>query len=212
MPGRLDVADDADLARRLLENDQSCLEEVLRLFGPGILGLMRRRFWDVLREEDFEDVLSIGLFRLWRSRECFQPVRVSLRVWLYRICENVARDVLRMGWQKARAREVSCDDALLGCCERVLSSQHEADGEMNSVSAPSAVHHDLKEILSEIPDVQRAILLADAAARDGVACSQRLGDELGLPASTVRVYRKRALERVRREMLARGHGCDDGMS
>ena len=117
-----------------------------------------------------------------------------------------------MRWQKARALEVNSDDALLGCCERVVSSQHEADGEMNSVSAPSAVHHDLKEILSEIPDVQRAILLADAAARDGVACSQRLGDELGLPAATVRVYRKRALERVRREMLARGHGCDDGMS
>ena len=120
--------------------------------------------------------------------------------------------MLRVGWQKARAREVSCDDALLGCCERVITSQHEADGEMNSESPPAAVHHDLKEVLSEIPDVQRAILLADAAARDGVACSQRIGDELGLPASTVRVYRKRALERVRREMLARGHGCEDGLS
>jgi hypothetical protein len=42
MPGRLDVTDDADLARRLLKNDQSCLEDILRLFGQGILGLLRR--------------------------------------------------------------------------------------------------------------------------------------------------------------------------
>ena len=127
-------------------------------------------------------------------------------MWLYRICENVARDVLRMGWQKARAREVNSDDALLGLCERETSRiRDEVDGEIITEFPPVAVHHDLQEVLSEIPDVQRAILLADAATKEGVACSQRLGDELGLPASTVRVYRKRALERVRREMLARGH-------
>lgn len=212
MPGRLDVTEDADLAQRLLENDQSCLEEILRLFGAGILGLLRRRFRGVLREEDLEDVLSIGLFRLWLSRERFQLDRASLRVWLYRICENAARDVLRMGWQKARAREVNSDDALLGCCEQQSSSEYEADNPMLTETTPSAVHHDLKEVLSEIPNVQRAILLADAAAKDGVACSQRLSDELGIPPSTVRVYRRRALERVRREMLARGHGCDEGVS
>jgi len=208
MPGRLDVTEDADLAQRLLENDQGSLEEILRLFGAAILGLLRRRFREVLREEDLEDVLSIGLFRLWLSRERFQLDRASLRVWLYRICENAALDVLRMGWQKARAREVNSDDALLGRCERVTSSLHEGDGRAITEFPPAAVHHDLKEVLSEIPDVQRAILLADAATRDGVACSQRLSDELGIPASTIRVYRKRAIERVRRELIARGHGVD----
>jgi RNA polymerase sigma factor (sigma-70 family) len=179
MPGRLDVTEDANLAQRLLENDQGCLEEILRLFGAGIWGLLRRRFREVLRAEDLEDVLSIGLFRLWLRRDRFQLDRVSLRVWLYRICENAARDVLRMGWKKARAREVNSDDALLGISERTTSLQPESE------RPPPPVHHDLKEVLSEIPDVQRAILLADAAAKDGVACSQRLGDELGIPPSTV---------------------------
>ncbi len=212
MPGKLDVTDDADLARRLLKNDQSCLEDILRLFGQGILGLLRRQFWEVLREEDFEDVLSIGLFRLWLNRKRFEPDRASLRVWLYRICENVARDVLRMGWQRTRAREVNSNNSLMGCCEPAMALQHYADGEMITETPLAAVHHDLKEVLSEIPDVQRAILLADAATRDGVSCSQRLSDELGIPPSTVRVYRKRALERVRRELTARGHGCEDGVS
>ncbi|MEZ6032288.1 MAG: sigma-70 family RNA polymerase sigma factor [Planctomycetaceae bacterium] len=210
MPGRLDVTDDADLARKLLKNDQSCLEDILRLYGQGIMGLLRRQFREVLREEDFEDVLSIGLFRLWLNRDRFQPDRASLRVWLYRICENVARDVLRMGWQKTRAREVNSNSSLMGC-EQVMSLQHDADGDMVAEPPLAAVHHDLNEVLREIPEVQRAILLADAAARDGVACSQRLSDELGIPPSTVRVYRKRALERVRRELTARGHGCDDGV-
>jgi len=208
MPGRLELTEDADIAQRLLENDQGCLEEILRSFGAGILGLLRRRFRGVLREEDVEDVLSIGLFRLWISRDRYQSDRASLRVWRYRICENAARDVLRMGWQKARAREVNSDDALLGYLEQASPSQHDATDASHEDSIPAAVHHDLKEVLSEIPGVQRAILLADAATRDGVACSQRLSDELGIPASTVRVYRKRAIERVRRELMARGHRID----
>ena len=205
MPGRMELTEDADIAQRLLGNDQSCVEDVLRSYGPGILALLRRRFRDVLREEDLEDVLSMGLFRMWMSRHRYQRELASLRVWLYRICENAARDVLRMGWQKARAREVNPEVALIGCSGRSKSMSQESNETDVDETSPAAVHHDLKEVLSEIPEVQRAILLADAAARDGVACSQRLSDELGIPASTVRVYRKRALERVRRELRARGH-------
>jgi RNA polymerase sigma factor (sigma-70 family) len=205
----MELTEDADLSQRLLENDQGCLEDILRSFGAGIIGLLRRRFGEVLREEDLEDVLSIGLFRLWNSRDRYQVEQASLRVWWYRICENAARDVLRMGWQKARAREVNSDDSLGGISERRFSQVYDAESAPSTVPPPAAVHHDLKEVLSELPDVQRAILLADAAARDDVACSRRLGDDLGLPASTVRVYRKRAMDRVRRELIARGHGVED---
>ena len=208
MTGRMELTEDTELAQRLLENDQGGLEEILRAFGAAVLALLRRRFRDVLREEDLEDVLSMGLFRLWNNRHRYDPARASLRVWWYRICENSARDVLRMGWQKTRAREIATDVALLGTVEASsrreshdCDERHRVDGE----TTPSAVHQDLKEVLSELPEVQRAILLADAVARDGVACSQRLGDELSLPASTVRVYRKRAMDRVRRELIERGH-------
>ena len=215
MTGRIELMEDTDLAARLLEDDQSCLEELLRSFGGGILALLRRRFYDVLREEDFEDVLSMGLFRLWNARQRYDVAQASLRVWLYRICENAARDVLRMGWQKARALEISSDELLLGCSTArtdVLSVRDDVDHvSVNGMAALhvdelSAVHLDLNDVLSDLPEAQRIILLADAATRDGVACSQRLGDELGLPAATVRVYRKRALDRVRRELIARGHG------
>ncbi|MEJ7591775.1 MAG: sigma-70 family RNA polymerase sigma factor [Planctomycetaceae bacterium] len=205
----MELTEDADLCQRLLENDQGCLDEILRSFGAGVLGLLRQRFRDVLREEDLEDVLSMGLFRLWNSRERYRVDRASLRVWWYHICENAARDVLRMGWQKARAKEVNSDAAYAAVSERASTAGCYSECVLIEVSSPTAVHHDLKEVLSELPEVQRAILLADAAARDDVACSQRLGDDLGLPASTVRVYRKRAMDRVRRELIARGHGLED---
>jgi RNA polymerase sigma factor (sigma-70 family) len=208
LAGRMELTEDADLAQRLHKNDQTCLEEILRNFGGGILILLRRRFHDMLREEDLEDVLSIGLYRLWNNRARYRLELASLRVWLYRICENSARDVLRMGWQKARAREVISDAALLGLTEHAIDSPEELPEDYSlHDDSPVAVHGDLKELLGELPDVQHAILLADAAARDGVACSTRLGIELGIPASTVRVYRKRGMERWRKELIARGHGA-----
>ena len=210
MTGRMELTEDTELAQRLLENDQGSLEEILRAFGAGVLALLRRRFREVLREEDLEDVLSMGLFRLWNSRHRYDPARASLRVWWFRICENSARDVLRMGWQKARTRETGPDAALFGSVESSIgNARNEAVNPANDAS-PSAKHQDLKEVLSALPDVQRCILLADAAARNAVACSQRLGDELGIPAATVRVYRKRAMDRVKREMMLRGHGASAG--
>lgn len=227
------TTEQTDLARRLQANDQLVLDELLRIFGNTVLALLRRQFRGVLREEDFEDVVSIGLFRVWVNRQRFDELQASLQVWFYRICENAARDVLKLGWQKARSLEVPSELAMAHVnspadFDPAWSSPNPASETVAchaarpSVPEPSAVHLDLKEILAELPQVQRVILLADAAARDAIACSQRLGDELGIPASTVRVYRKRALDRVRREMTSKGYNsaglriglndCEDGVN
>lgn len=197
------MTEPTELADRLQESDPSALEDVLRHLGTAVLILLRRRFQEVLREEDLEDVLSIGLFRLWTSRDRFDPDKASLRVWFYRICENAARDVLKYGWQKARTLEIQ---------SQVLVIDHCRPSESECVVTRTALQHDLREILAELPETQRTILLADAEARDTVACSLRLGQDLGLPASTIRVYRKRALDHVRREMASRGHVPRDEQS
>ena len=62
----------------------------------------------------------------------------------------------------------------------------------------------LRELLALLPENQRRIVLADADSRDGVVASHDLAKELGIPPSTVRVYRRRALERLRREIQQRG--------
>ncbi|MCP4506423.1 MAG: sigma-70 family RNA polymerase sigma factor [Fuerstiella sp.] len=208
----MQTTEQADLAQRLLDDDEQALDDVLRLFGPMMLVVLTRRYQSVLRETDIEDVISIGLFRLWTNRARFDRRRASLKVWFFRIVENAARDVLRHGWHKARLLEVGSDLALLGATDASSNGhakevQHLPDGELRGSSerVPSNLQLDLREIVADLPETQRFIVLADSAAKEGVASSKWLGDELGVPGSTVRVYRKRAMDRIRREVAERGH-------
>lgn len=199
----MQTTEQADLTERLLADDEAVLEDVLRAYGPMLLCVMGRRYHGVLPQTDIEDALSIGLFRLWKNRSRFDRGKASLKVWFFRIVENAIRDVLRHGWHKARLLEVAADERLLdpgragpesGTCEQ-------SDQE----SGPTNLQLDLREIIGGLPEIQRRIIVADSAARDGVASSQALSAELNVPASTVRVYRKRAMDRIRRELTERGH-------
>ncbi|MDG1897313.1 MAG: sigma-70 family RNA polymerase sigma factor [Fuerstiella sp.] len=208
----MQTTEQADLAQRLLEDDEQALEDVPRLFGPPVLIVLARRYQSVLRETDIEDVISIGLYRLWTNRARFGRRKASLKVWFFRIVENAALDVLRHGWHKARLLEVDSDSALLGATDASSNGHGKDDGKQSgaelsasSTPAPTNLQLDLREIVSELPDRQRHIVMADAAAREGVASSNLLGDELGVPGSTVRVYRKRAMDKIRSELTRRGH-------
>jgi RNA polymerase sigma factor (sigma-70 family) len=208
----MQTTEQADLAQRLLDNEEQALDDVLRLFGPAVLVVLTRRYQSVLRETDIEDVISIGLFRLWTNRARFDRRKASLKVWFFRIVENAALDVLRHGWHKARLLEVGSDSALLGATDASSNGharEHSqgADAELPAVSepAPTNLQLDLREIVAELPARQRYIVMADAAAREGVAASTLIGDELGVPGSTVRVYRKRAMDKIRSELAKRGH-------
>ncbi|MEO1981192.1 MAG: hypothetical protein ABGZ24_11795, partial [Fuerstiella sp.] len=64
----MQTTEQTDLAQRLLDNDEQALDDVLRQFGPMVLVVLTRRYQSVLRETDIEDVISIGLFRLWTNR------------------------------------------------------------------------------------------------------------------------------------------------
>jgi hypothetical protein len=66
-----------------------------------------------------DDVLAVGLFRFRIARERFDAATGSLRVQFLRIADNAARDVLRLGWQKARQLESDVDpDAIASELDR----------------------------------------------------------------------------------------------
>ncbi|MEQ9407353.1 MAG: sigma-70 family RNA polymerase sigma factor [Fuerstiella sp.] len=208
----MQTTEQADLAQRLLDGDEQVLDEVLRAWGPVILVVLTRRYQHVLRETDIEDVVSIGLFRLWKNRARFDHRKASLRVWFFRIVENAARDVLRYGWHKARELEVSSDALLTGAADPSTNGRHrhqrtelDETGCAEQPASPTGVQLDLREIVAELPERQRFILMADAATKEGTASSQLLSVEMNIPASTVRVYRKRAMDRIRTELAKRGH-------
>lgn len=194
-----------DLGARLKAGDEDVLEIILRTHGPPILALLRQRFIGPLTATDFEDVLAAALFRIWQHRARFDPSQASLRVWFFRIAENIARDVLKHGWHKARQLELSTESQLLAeVVDRRRPNGKSGfdpnDGELPTLRVPLEL---LRELLSQLPENQRRIVLADADSRDGVVASHDLANELGIPPSTVRVYRRRALERLRREIEER---------
>ncbi len=196
----------------MLDNDEQVLDEILRTIGPVVLAILTRRYPNFLREPDIEDVMSIGLFRLWKNREKFDCGKASLKVWFFRIVENAARDVLRHDWHKARLLEVDGDAGLMGLADVSCNSQAEISKHVSfaNSSDPAAgtlsdQQVDLRETVAALSEQQRFIVLAEASAKDGVTSSQLSGDELGIPASSVRVHRKRAMDRIRTELKKRGH-------
>jgi RNA polymerase sigma factor (sigma-70 family) len=213
-----DSTSQSDIGQRLISGDEDALEAVLRAHGPPVKALLRRKFFGPLTESDFEDVLAVALFRMWQYRARYDSKRASLQVWFYRIAENVARDVLRHGWQKARQLEVAFEPLALSAVVDHRTTNSSADtstfpnrptNETDSKDDDKRfdnrpIGKDLLEVLKLLPETQRKILLADAESTDGKVASQALASELGIPASTIRVYRRRALEKVRSEMDRRG--------
>lgn len=212
-----DSTDQSDIGQRLISGDEDALEAALRAYGPQVKALLRRKFFGPLTDTDFEDVLAVALYRMWQYRTRYDAKRASLRVWFFRIAENVTRDVLRHGWQKARQLEVVIEPLALSAVmdHRARDSPPDDTGQENHAGKTSGgsdevsmtsrpIGEELIEVLNLLPETQRRILLADAESSDGKVASQSLARELGIPASTIRVYRRRALEKVRCELDRRG--------
>ncbi len=213
-----DSTSQPDIGQRLISGDETAIEAALRAHGPPVKALLRRKFFGPLTDTDFEDILAVALFRMWQYRTRYDPSRATLRVWFFRIAENVTKDVQRHGWQKARQLEVSFEPLALSAVidHRTLeagsidgSSDDGSTGQLatpaeNKVPGALPIVEHLMEVLKLLPDAQRRILLADAESADGKVVSQDLASELGISASTIRVYRRRALEKVRSELDRRG--------
>lgn len=194
-----------DLEEKLRAGDEAVLEAILRTHGPPILALLKQRFVGRLTTTDFEDVLAVALFRIWQNRIRFDPMLASLRVWFFRIAENTARDVLKHGWHKARQLERTVEPMFLETAidHRSMPESTSFDSGIKG-SLPLRVSTDqLRELLAMLPDSQRHIILADANSPGGTVASRDLAQELGIPQATVRVYRRRALERLRHEIERR---------
>ena len=190
-----------DLGAQLRDGQENALEMILRVHGPPVLALLRQRFAGRLHGPDFEEILATALFRIWQHRSQFDQSRASLRVWFYRIAENLARDVFKLGWHKAKSLEMSLQPSVVDAVTRQRTVQ---DGELPETNGSLRISPEqLRELLTRLPENQRRIILADAQSPEGIVPSQNLSRELGIPPATVRVYRRRALERLRIEIERR---------
>lgn len=175
-----------------IDSDDAWARLVLREHAPAVGALLRLRY-PVFSAEDIEDVVIIATARLWKARGRFDAERASLKTFLFRIADNVARDVLKSGWFRARNLEVWLDEKLVVGPER-----GEEEASETQKDAPRCeIVRDLRAILDRLPDAYRTIVLADACAPGRVASAEFLSQELQIPAGTVRVYRHRAMKAIR---------------
>jgi RNA polymerase sigma-70 factor (ECF subfamily) len=173
------------------------LAALLREAGHAVRALLIKRFQGLLREADAEDVMVVALQRVWQHRARFDAARGSLRAWFFRIADHTARDWLKRGWQKARMLEV--------VPEEIFWEQVEALTPEQTVTVHPSTRDMVRGLIDALPEVQRRIVWADALCPDGgPASSEWLATELGIPTGTVRVYRKRGLDRLRTLMTERG--------
>ena len=62
----------------------------------------------------------------------------------------------------------------------------------------------VRELIQQLPEKQRKIIWADALSRSGNIPADDLARELDIPPGTVRVYRKRALDKLRALLTEHG--------
>jgi RNA polymerase sigma-70 factor (ECF subfamily) len=185
--------------------DETQMEKMLREHGGAVRCTLAKRYFSVLGSADIDDILAVATHKAWRFRERFDPEKGSLRTWFFRIADNVARDVLRVGWFKARQLEIVAEKSY-------LEALPAPDGGELSRRPDSAAAEAIREILAGLPVNQRRIVWADALAGTTKPSSRDLARELGLTVGSVRVYRAKAMRKIREELVRRNlhpHPTDD---
>jgi RNA polymerase sigma factor (sigma-70 family) len=189
----VDAIKEEELVRRLVDGDESALIDVLRILGPRIDQKLRAKFRRHLNEFDREDILAHAIMKLWENRATLDPNR-GLFGYLVTVANHRALDLLHNTQQRIKALEVELDSSLesRGTLDEIPLSDEKA-----------RTLADLEECLNLLPEKARRILIADATSPNGIASSKLLASELGVAESSIRVYRKRALERLRGAMWHR---------
>ena len=193
-------ASDAE-ARREAALDERALEAMLVESGGQVKGSLLQRYTTAFSAADVDDVMAIAVERVWRKRSKFDPRKGTLRAWFFRIADNTARDVLRYGWFKARKLEVAVEQ---GAFDSICAGNSQKSPPPTVDREPSAlergIRDELLQLLGKLPEPQRRILWADALSSSGPVPTADLARELNLSRGTVRVYRAKALARLRSEL------------
>lgn len=194
-----DVQD--EVAIRLWDGDETVSEVILDEYAPSIMKSLGYRY-HLFSTEDLEDIVCEAIKRLWAKRERYDDSQGSIKALLYRIADNVAKDILKSGWQKLQGEREHCADVPL---EKLAIVYPDEDEDEVSEDYDSPFNVDLREIVKSLPEVQQKIIWAFASAQEGEINAGIIGKELGYTAVTIRVYHKRAKDKIRAEMKKRGH-------
>lgn len=190
-----------ELCYRLRQDDRMALEQILRFFGDKVHLALARRFDSVLSEADLEDAMAVALFRLWATRQRYDPERASLRAWFYLLARNAAIEIIR---RRSRQPEVSLDESLRSSLAWQYPHYSEDEIEMPRPER-EAMKHDVEEALKKLPERERWVLLKYLEHDGRSGWTATVTEKIGVTANYARVLRLRALNHLRQQMLAKGY-------
>ena len=100
-----------EITSRLIDNDESALELVIRSIVPKTMAYLKRKFGTLCMSEDYEDAMSIALYRLWSNRAHVDTRKGSVAGWFYVIAKNALIEVVRRRERQRKPSEANqqCD-------------------------------------------------------------------------------------------------------
>jgi len=188
-----------DIALKLMCGEESVCEEIVRNYAPAIkawLLTLKLGF----TQEDAEDIVCEAIARLWQKRDQYDDSKGSLRSYLFGIARHLVLDRPKTSRFKTMRQERQVGDEYL----KNLAAPKTKSASKTPQDPDEPILIALREALRELPEMQRKVLIEDAGATEELPAAQ-LGEILGgIPAGTIRQYRKRGKDALRRKLLERG--------
>jgi len=177
------VADESfgALLDRAASGDERAFADLVGPLLPALRGYLR-----AIGRDEVEDLLVDVLLAVHRRLDRFVGHETGFRSWVFTIAHNVGVDHYRR--RRRRPEPVDTTDpklrGVLGVVEGV-----------DAIVVDHALDRRLEEVLSQIPELHRRVLLLRTAADLSVEETAKV---LGRTEGSVRVLHHRALKRVRR--------------
>jgi RNA polymerase sigma factor (sigma-70 family) len=178
----------SDITARLMNGEEQALRDVQLLLGKRTERVISSQLNGALSHAEFEEVLSLALFRLWERKDRFSPSRARLDRWFYVLARNAAIDRVR---RRQRVREPVV--VIVEDLDRLPAPSRYPDEREQS-----RLRRDLSIVLERLNESDRRILLSGRTETE-------LSQELKLKPGTIRARRKRLKEKLRVALEAMGH-------
>ncbi|MFG2435648.1 sigma-70 family RNA polymerase sigma factor [Streptomyces sp. NPDC048508] len=176
-----DPGTDAELARALVEGDETALAAVYRRWSPLVHTLARRSLGD---PREAEDVTQQVFLAVWRGGAGFRPERGTLAGWLVGITRRKISDALA-----ARTRRTD----LVGAAGDLLALSDPGGAGPEAVLDRVVVRHELARLPAPQREVLRLAFYEDLT-------QTQIAQRTGWPLGTVKSHARRGLHRLRHRL------------
>lgn len=164
---------DAELMRRVADDDRDALSEVYRRFGALVHTIAVR---SVGGHHDAEDITQQVFVALWRSRRSLDPASGSLAGWLATVTRRRCAD-----HHAVRARRARDEQVFSAAVPETAGGEHPEDATDRVVLA-----HELQALGDPRATIIRMAIIEDRRQQD-------IAQALDLPLGTVKSHIRRGL-------------------